>query len=40
MSPIIYEPRVRNYRIRSTRENAVVTGGSTFNVKAESLRLG
>ena len=31
---------VRDYRIRSTRENAVVTGGSAFNVKAESLRLG
>ncbi len=31
---------VRDYRIRSTRENAVVTGGSAFNIKAESLRLG
>ena len=31
---------VRDYRIRSARENAVVTGGSAFNIKAESLRLG
>ena len=31
---------VRDYRIRSTSENAVVTGGSAFNVKAESRRLG
>ena len=31
---------VRDYRIRSTRENAIVTGGSAFNIKAESLRLG
>ena len=31
---------VRDYRIRSTSENAVVTGGSAFNVKAKSLRLG
>ena len=30
---------VRDYRIRSTRENAIVTGGSAFNIKAESLRL-
>ena len=25
---------VRDYRIRSTRDNAIVTGGSAFNVKA------
>ena len=31
---------VRDYRIRSTRDNAIVTGGSAFNVKAKSLRLG
>ncbi len=31
---------VRDYRIRSGSENTVVTGGSPFNVKAESLRLG
>jgi len=31
---------VRDYRIRSTAERAIVTGGSAFNVKAESLRLG
>ena len=31
---------VRDYRIRSTREDAIVTGGSAFNVKAESLRIG
>ena len=31
---------VRDYRIRSTRENAIITGGSAFNIKAESLRLG
>ncbi len=31
---------VRDYRIRSGSENAVVAGGSAFNVKAESLRLG
>ena len=31
---------VRDYRIRSTAENAIITGGSAFNVKAESLRLG
>ena len=31
---------VRDYRIRSSRENAIVTGGSAFNVRAESLRLG
>ncbi len=31
---------VRDYRIRSTSENAVIAGGSAFNIKAESLRLG
>ena len=31
---------VRDYRIRSTAQNAIITGGSAFNVKAESLRLG
>ena len=28
------------YRIHSTQEKAVITGGSAFNIKAESLRLG
>ena len=31
---------VRDYRIHSTAEKAVIAGGSAFNVKAESLRLG
>jgi hypothetical protein len=31
---------VRDYRIHSARENAIITGGSAFNVKAKSLRLG
>ena len=31
---------VRDYRIRSSAEQAIVAGGSAFNVKAESLRLG
>ncbi len=31
---------VRDYRIQSTREKSVVTGGSAFNVKATSRRLG
>ena len=31
---------VRDYRIRSSAEQAVVAGGSAFNVRAESLRLG
>ena len=31
---------VRDYRILSSAENAVVTGGSAFNIKARSLRLG
>ncbi len=31
---------VRDYRIQSTAENAIVTGGSAFNIKARSLRLG
>ena len=31
---------VRDYRIQSTAENAMITGGSAFNIKARSLRLG
>ena len=31
---------VRDYRIESSAENAAVAGGSAFNVRAESLRLG
>ncbi len=31
---------VRDYRIRSMAEQAVVAGGSAFNVRAETLRLG
>ncbi len=31
---------VRDYRIRSSREDQIITGGSAFNIKAESLRLG
>ena len=31
---------VRDYRIHSSAEKAIVTGGSAFNVKAESLRIG
>ena len=31
---------VRDYRIHSRSENAMVLGGSAFNVKAESLRVG
>ena len=31
---------VRDYRIHSSAANAVVTGGSAFNIKARSLRLG
>ena len=31
---------VRDYRIRSHAENAVIAGGSAFNIKARSLRLG
>jgi len=31
---------VRDYRIHSDREKRIITGGSAFNVKAESLRLG
>ena len=31
---------VRDYRIHSAREKTVITGGSAFNVKAESLRMG
>ena len=31
---------VRDYRIHSSSENAAIAGGSAFNVRAESLRLG
>ena len=31
---------VRDYRIQSSAENAMVLGGSAFNISAESLRLG
>ena len=31
---------VRDYRIHSTEGKAIITGGSAFNIKAESLRLG
>ena len=31
---------VRDYRIRSGSENAIVAGGSAFNIRAKSLRLG
>jgi len=31
---------VRDYRIHSSQEKTVITGGSAFNIKAESLRLG
>ncbi len=31
---------VRDYRIHSDKEKAVITGGSAFNIKATSLRLG
>lgn len=31
---------VRDYRIYSDKEKSVITGGSAFNIKAESLRLG
>ena len=31
---------VRDYRIHSSRTQEIITGGSAFNVKAESLRLG
>ena len=31
---------VRDYRVRSSREQAIVAAGSAFNVKAESWRLG
>ena len=30
---------VHDYRIQSTAEKAVISGGSAFNIKAESLRL-
>ena len=31
---------VRDYRIQSTAENTIIAGGSAFNIKARSLRLG
>jgi len=31
---------LRDYRIHASAENSVITGGSAFNIKAESLRLG
>jgi hypothetical protein len=31
---------VRDYRIHSDREKTIITGGSAFNIKAKSLRLG
>ncbi len=31
---------IRDYRIHSSMEKALITGGSAFNIKAESLRLG
>ena len=31
---------VRDYRVHSTAQNALVLGGSAFNIKSESLRLG
>ena len=31
---------VRDYRLHSAREKAIITGGSAFNIKAKSLRLG
>ena len=31
---------VRDYRVRSTAQNALVLGGSAFNIKSKSLRLG
>ena len=31
---------VRDYRIHSSTEKAIITGGSAFNIKAKSLRLG
>jgi len=31
---------VRDYRIHSSQEKAIITGGSAFNIKAKSLRMG
>jgi hypothetical protein len=40
-SIILYGVRdVRDYRIHSERDKAIITGGSAFNIKAKSLRLG
>ena len=31
---------IKDYRIHSSREKTIITGGSAFNIKSESLRLG
>lgn len=31
---------VRDYRLHSAQDKAIITGGSAFNIKAASLRLG
>ena len=31
---------IRDYRIHSDKEKTIITGGSAFNIKAMSLRLG
>ncbi|MEM7536815.1 MAG: AAA-like domain-containing protein, partial [Chloroflexota bacterium] len=31
---------IRDYRIHSSREKTIITGGSAFNIKAKSLRMG
>ena len=31
---------IRDYRIHSSKDKAIITGGSAFNIKAKSLRLG
>ncbi len=31
---------IRDYRIHSSKEKSIITGGSAFNIKAESLRIG
>ena len=38
--PVLHLRDVRDYRIHSTAENRLVLGGSPFNIKLESLRLG
>jgi len=38
--PILWGVRdVRDYRIHSSKEKTIITGGSAFNIKARSLRL-